>query len=241
MPRPKKKAGSPNWTAKNHKLSENAKAELLSLLGLDEPDDNSSRAKQAIEDVERGLAFHAGGVDALDKRPRAADYREALTPLIRKSSDLAQSLDELNFWIENELNSHETDISELKVSLRCLVDAITNTLKEKEACRSRGAPKKQALLVVVGKLRKIFHRYHIDTFSEDNEQPSQPRIRGKTAELSEKENEECDFVKFALDDANISHPKDIRTLFSKPDAALPQDREKVINNLVKRAIKDRPE
>jgi hypothetical protein len=227
MPRPKPKKGSPTWYSRGHPLSENAKTELLERLGLDSkiPDDANKGAK-ALRVVEYWLGFYPGGVDALDNAPRSADYRQTLTPIRKRAYKLCNDLCELNQWMCEAVEIRDVDVNALKLSLIALVDAIGKAVSEMGNTESRGRPKDQALRQVVGELRRIFMRYHRGA----NLQRS---IKGAVTPLSERENEEVEFVEIALDEANIDHPQNLRSLFDEPGAALPHERNKVIKKLVR--------
>ncbi|MCH9027047.1 MAG: hypothetical protein IIA05_08035 [Proteobacteria bacterium] len=91
--------------------------------------------------------------------------------------------------------------------------------------RARGRPKKEVLQKVIGELRRTF-RQHVSEI--DNIR----KITGAISNLSPAENEEREFIHFALKDANIRHPnrKKIRRSYNKQGTPL-ADRNKVIEKI----------
>jgi hypothetical protein len=88
MPRTRPKSSSPRYLVYPHPLSEQAKTELRSCLNLDyarsgskEHEQETELADKAFAEVERILGGYTGAVGALDNEPRAADYRDRLTPI----------------------------------------------------------------------------------------------------------------------------------------------------------------
>jgi hypothetical protein len=87
----------------------------------------------------------------------------------------------------------------------------------------RGRPKKEVFQKVVGELRRTFRQYY-------GKVENKREIRGAISGLSPAENDEQEFIKLALIDAKIRHPKKIRRTYNKQGTPL-ADRNKVIKSI----------
>ena len=91
--------------------------------------------------------------------------------------------------------------------------------------KARGRPKKEVLQKTIGELRRTFRQYYGEV---DNTRDT----RGATSSLSPAENDEREFIHFALEYAGIPHPslKKIRRSYHKQGTPL-ADRNKVIEKI----------
>ncbi len=225
MPRPRLKRGSPAWSARPHVLSESAEKELAGLLGLDDPSaPDSKRASEALREIERWLGFYPGAVQAHVKVPRSADYRAILPPIEAGATGLVSKLGGLNPWMRDALEVRGANVASLEEALTELRDATSSTIGDIGSGESRGKPKDIAFRVLIGKLRRVFIRYYAGG-------DFRRRTTGAVKPLSESQGDEVDFVKIALRDAGIPCPRNIRRLFDEPDAALPLERQEVIEKI----------
>lgn len=239
MPRPKPKRGSPAWSARPHVLSESTKKVLIGLLGLDIISEvDSKRAGQALHKVEHWLGFYPGAVQAKAGVPGPADYRAVLVPIRTRVSGLANRLRGLHPWMRRELEVRGANVDSLEEDLTKLGDVISSTIADIGSGGGRGKPKDAALRVLIGKLRRVFIRYHAGNYVVG---VLSRRTTGAINPLSKPEAEEVDFVETALQDAGIPCPQNIRRLFDEPDAALPYVvlRQKVMEKIARKVRLDR--
>ena len=98
---------------------------------------------------------------------------------------------------------------------------------------SRGPPINVALRIVIDKLRRVFAKHYRG--------PPHERINtGSVSNLSERENDEIEFVSVALNDAGIEYPENIRSLFDgAPAIAGGEVRQEAVERLAKKAHRRR--
>jgi len=204
MPRPERKRGSPTFVSYGYPLNEDAKREILERLGLSESHD---QATFAILDTETWLGLYPKAVEAIDHAPRAADYKPTYSRLNRQTIALYKTLTDLNGWESDALELQGVKLDDLNLALAGLLDAITREIKTFDGIESRGQPMKGALCNVVTGLRSVFATYYQG--GEDDR-----TCTGSAENLSEKENDELEFIELALSAASIPHPNNIRRLFS---------------------------
>ncbi len=206
MPRPGPNNSSPRFYAYPHSLSERTKVELLSVLNLD-----SELAGKVFAEAEKILGTYPGAVEALDNEPSGAYYRDQLKPIGRDAFDLSVRLLGLNDYLADTLTANGADPNVIAVALLNLHSAATTLVKQCESADSRGKPQRLALRWVISELRNIFNRYYQDCDEEQNN-------HGAINPLSMREADEEEFIKFALADANISAPNNIRQYFNEPES-----------------------
>ncbi len=234
MPRPKPKRGASAWRSRPHILSDTAKEELVNLLGFDCKLSNApDQAVKALRKIEKWLGFYPGAVVALKNAPTAADYRETLMPIGKSARALDSDLRDMHSWIRNSLAACKVDVEKLEIALNALVNATESILKEKANVDSRGRPQQEALKKVIGELRKIFVLYYCGNARTDQQKTGSIKL------LSERENDEVEFIKIALEDASIQYLDDIRRYFDEPEVALPEERDRVMDKLARRSYQRR--
>jgi hypothetical protein len=89
--------------------------------------------------------------------------------------------------------------------------------------KARGRPRKEVFQKVVGELRRTFRQ-------ECSKVENTREIRGAISSLSPAENDEQEFIRLALIEARIAHPKKIRRTYNKQGTPL-AERNKVIKNI----------
>ncbi len=226
------------WSAHPHTLSESTKAELVDLLGLDNGSD-LIRANKALREIERWLGFYQGAVQAHAKVPKPADYRAILSPIQTLASGMVNKLGGLHPWMRDALEVRGVNVTSLEEALTKLRVAASSTIDVVGSGESRGKPKDIAARVVIGKLRRVFVQYYARGDSSRRTTVLKPLTSGAAKPLSEPEGEEVDFLKEALKDAKIPYPRAIRRLFDEPDAALPSERQEVIEKIARKVRRAR--
>ncbi len=223
MPRVKRTArrlptgekASPTPFFRAHTLGNSARTELASLLGLDDATEHK-RQVRALARVEMVLGSYAAAVSALDNAPRAADYRARLVPIGKEAFALLNSVCALDAWMKDAItlelkDAHSADahlpdgIAVVEFALGALADATVKAVKRYGDEQSLGRKGRPALLATIAALRRIFREARGDDADE--------RVRhGAQSNFTEYENEELDFLRVALKDANIEHPTNLRDL-----------------------------
>lgn len=211
MPRSKRKTGSPVFDVTPHQLSKETRRELENLLTSDPLTQDRAHVAKAMHEIEVRLGSYPGLVKAMDEEPRAADYKQSLKPIRDQAFSLIQKLCALNYWEINALR--DARYGDPVTALCDLVNASDDALRRTSG-ESRGRRKNAALKLIIVELRSIFaHNY---------QGGERRRRRNGTAEsLSQKENDEIDFIKTALNDAAIPHPANLRRIFDdtiKPES-----------------------
>ncbi len=97
--------------------------------------------------------------------------------------------------------------------------------KSLRVAKARGRPKKEVLQNTIGELRRTFRQNYGEV---DNKRTT----RGAVSNVSRAENDEREFIRFALKGAGIRHPhrKKIRRSYNKQGTPL-ADRNKVIERI----------
>jgi hypothetical protein len=196
------KLPSPVFYYLAHDLSEGAKRELLSLLEVD-----GTKAKSAFRKVEAALGRYDGLVENLENAPRAIEYREIFSAVRNDAARLANDIANLGGYFRDALTAEGLDIHAAEISLASLHTAASAAVARHSEKESRGRSKQQALRHVVACLLSVFEEYRPRGGEDD-----QRTISGNQSNLSERDNEELEFVRRALKDAKILHPKTAREL-----------------------------
>jgi len=212
MPRPKRKSGNTKFSAKAHRLSDHARKDLIGALSLDllNTEDELFKANQALEQVAKCLSSYGGADKVLRNAPKPSDFVRSMSMIERDTAKLLSNINDAHQWVLDELVRTNTDLEKLKLELEKLQGA-SLCIKDKYAgIESRGAPKQEALRHVILVLREIFDQYYQGPITSRRE-------IGYIEPLSEYENEERDFIKFALDDAKIPcTKKDLNRILAEP-------------------------
>lgn len=217
-----KKSGNPQFRSSPHKLSPNTRIELLSLLGIDSnnPDDQE-RATEAIQRVEGLLGMYQPAVEALKDLPDPGEFVSAMSKLQSRTSRLNESLAEMHPRIRKAVEIGGADLTALERELSNLQVA-AGYVKESSK-NHKGRPKAEVFAIVVGQIRRVFRQYY-------GEVENTRKIRGAMRSLSQAENDEQEFIKFALEDAKIPHPKKIRRVYDRIGTPL-ADRNEAIKKI----------
>lgn len=227
MTKPKRKMGSPRFSAYPHTLSGTARADLIKHLALDA---QSTRAADAMSKVENWLGFYPAGVKALDEAPRAAHYQRELTAIHRKATELYNALCGLDDWMCEALKAEGADVNGIEESVLKLYEASRDALKNKGSGESRGRRTNNALMQVIRELRRIF-------FDNYRGPKGERTKRGAFQTLSPQERAELDFLFTALRDARIipqSNRGELSRLIKDPRCALPRDRAAVMERIARK-------
>ncbi len=144
--------------------------------------------------------------------------------LIRSRTDLELLYQELekrvnaSHWIRDELAETGVDFQILPQELEKLLNASLSIKDKYEGIESRGPPTKEALRQVTLYLREVFARVY--------QGPILPRREiGAVRPLSVNESAEEEFIKFALDDAEIPYnDDDFRRLLNEPNVTVESER-----------------
>lgn len=211
MPRPKRKTGSPVFDVTPHRLGKEARRELENLLSPDPLIQDKARVASAMHEIEARLGDFPKLVKGMDEEPRATDYRQSLIPIRKQAESLIDKLCGLNFWEINALR--DAKYGDPVAALCELVNASNDVLKSIGG-ESRGRRKNAALKLIIVELRSIFAQNY-----QGGERGR--RQDGAAESLSQKEYDEIEFIKTALDDADIPRPKNLRPLFDdtiKPES-----------------------
>ena len=219
MPRPPPKTSSASWDAQHHRLSDDARKELISLLNLDptvKPDELET-ANQALAEVEKWLGFYSGADTVLKNTPKASDFVRSLSSIENDTLKLKDHLGDSHQWIRSEITEYGANLDLLHQELEKLLMAAKSIQAKYESVESRGPPKFEALRHVILKLREIFARYYQD--------PIEPKWGVVSVQaLLEYESAEKDFIKFALDDEGITYPENLRHLLNELNVTLESSR-----------------
>lgn len=224
MPRPPPRTGSADWTGQHHRLSDDARENLMNALGLDpsvNPDDMET-AIPALAEVEKWLGSYSGADNALKNAPKASDFVRSLSSIESDTVKLLSNLNVSHQWIRDELVRTNIDLEKLALELEKLQAASLYIKGKYEGIESRGAPKQEALRDVILRLREVFARYY------QGPNTSRQEI-GYVRPLSEYENEEREFINFALDDTDIPYTeKDLDRILAEPNVTVKANRREAI-------------
>ena len=212
MPRPPPRTGPTNWNARHHRLSDDARESLIAALSLDllNTEDELFKANQALDKVAKCLSSYNGAEKILKNAPKPSDFVRSMSKIERDTARLLSNLNDSHQWILDELVRTHNDIEKLTLELNRLQDASLCIKEKYEGIESRGAPKQKALRHVILCLREICHQYY------QGPKTSRREI-GYIEPLSEYENEEREFIKFALDDTKIPYTKkDLDRILAEP-------------------------
>jgi hypothetical protein len=228
MPRTKLPRGQPHFISRGHPLSDTAKAKLLDeLLGADD-------APLIIGEIEAALGICVDGAEHIDNPPRPADYVRAFNSLKSKSQGLSEELFSINYYYDEQLSNHGVDPNNIAVELLKLAEVSKAIVQEFVGKSSKGARKNTALLESIRRLKRIFRYSYRGPVTERQK-------RGAFMRLSEWESRQQRFIRTALTDARCIRQsctdRELQRLIHDPRCALPQERNRVIERLARRAGK----
>jgi hypothetical protein len=201
MPRSKRKAGQSSWTSDRFVLNLNQRRKLLERLGTDEVEDHDAREEKetrAILLIEHILGAHGGAVEALNRAPRAADFRDTLQPLRQQADKLREQLQRLGDRFRKPLEARGINSRELEDKLGMLWAACGAVIERISADQpeSRGRPVDAAHSYIVADLQKVFDKCYSGP-------DGAPVSHGAVTPLSEREANKQEFVELALHFAGI--------------------------------------
>jgi len=191
VPRPKRKIASNRFAYRPHRISDDRRATLQKLLGLDRSHEHAERRTRAIAEAERELGLYEHGYMHLDHPPRPVDYVRTFSTVATKAREFLKGLGGLSGYYQSELARRGYQIEVLNQHLESLSSIAMDVVSANSGRPSKGARRATALHEVIRRLRRVFRTHYRGPFDK-------PRPARIFAALTQQERAELEFVRLAL-------------------------------------------
>lgn len=122
--------------------------------------EGSSDGEKAILNAEAWLGFYVHDLPHIEAIPHPADYVVVFKPINKIAKGLFRDLRDLGEFCQDEIRAHGGDVRRMALASEEIADVTDKVIQECSAQSSKGAPRNDAVLHVIQKLRLVFRHYY---------------------------------------------------------------------------------